>query len=150
MIQADNRVIPPVAKALGYAGVMPFAVLALVQLFTEGEFASLALQGFLAYGAVILSFLGGIRWGVATRFERLQAGDLVISVLPSLWAFACLLWPESEVALWGLLLGFVLLGLSDWFFPATGGASWMIDLRARLSAAVVAFHFLMITNLIAS
>ena len=74
MIQTDNRVIPPAAKLLGYAGVLPFAALGLAHFFAGGAVSAHALQGFLSYGAVILSFLGGIRWGVATRFERLQAG----------------------------------------------------------------------------
>ena len=142
MIQADNRVVPPAARVLGYAGVLPFAALTLVQIFGDEAVAAFALRGFLAYSAVILSFLGGIRWGVATRFERLQASDLVISVLPSLWAFACLLWPDSDIAVWGLLLGFMLLGLADWFLPAPGGAAWMLDLRIRLTSAVVVCHVL--------
>lgn len=150
MIQTDNRVIPPPAKLLGYAGVVPFAALALAHFFASGAVAAHALQGFLAYGAVILSFLGGIRWGVATRFERLQASALVVSVLPSLWAFACLLWPDPVVALWGLLLGFMTLGLADWLLPAAGNSAWMTDLRARLSLAVVACHVLLITGLIIS
>jgi hypothetical protein len=61
---SDPR-MPRNAALLGYAGVIPFAVLAVLQ--TLGfEFPGRdALSGFVAYGAVILSFLGGIRWGAA-------------------------------------------------------------------------------------
>ena len=108
------------------------------------------MRGFLAYGAVILSFLGGIRWGVATRFDHSQAGALIFSVLPSLWAFACLLWPASNIAVWGLLLGFMVMGAADWLVPAPGSAAWLTALRARLSIAAVACHVFLITSLMAS
>jgi hypothetical protein len=150
MIQADNRLIPSPARVLGYAGVLPFATLALVHVFGGGDISPHALRAFLVYSALILSFLGGIRWGVATRFDRLQAGALTIAVLPSLWAFACLLWPDPSTAVWGLLVGFIILGLADWLLPAQGSAIWMTDLRARLSIAVVACHGVMITSLMVS
>jgi hypothetical protein len=150
MIQSDNRVIPYPAKLLGYAGVLPFVAFALAHFLGGVEVSGHALRGFLVYSALILSFLGGIRWGVATRFDRLPASALIISVLPSLWAFACLLWPDPNVAVWGLLSGFVVLGLADWLLPAAGIATWMTDLRARLSAAVVTCHAGLITSLIVS
>ena len=150
MNQVDLSVIPPTARLLGYAGVLPFAALALAHVFGNAAISGHALRSFLAYSAVILSFLGGIRWGVATRFEPSQAGALVISVLPGLWAFACLLWPDPGVAVWGLLLGFMTLGMADWLRPAPGSAAWMIGLRVRLSFAVVACHVVLIVSLIAS
>jgi hypothetical protein len=150
MIQSDNRIIPSPAKLLGYAGVLPFAAFALAHFFGGGEVSEYALRAFLIYSALILSFLGGIRWGVATRFDRLPASALINSVLPSLWAFACLLWPDPGVAVWGLLLGFMTLGMADWLRPAPGSAAWMIGLRLRLSFAVVACHVVLIVSLIAS
>ena len=130
--------------------VLPFAALAMAYTIGGVEVSEHALRGFLAYGAVILSFLGGIRWGVATRFDHSQASALTFSVLPSLWAFACLLWPSPTIAVWGLLLGFVALGIADWLMPAPGSAAWLTDLRARLSIAAVACHVLLITSLMAS
>lgn len=150
MIEANNRIIPPSAKLLGYAGVLPFAALALTHLVGGAEASQHALRGFVAYGAVILSFLGGIRWGVASRFNRSQAAALAFSVLPSLWAFACLLWPAQETAIWGLLMGFTFLGMVDWLIPAPGSAAWLTRLRARLSMAAVACHVLLITSLTAT
>jgi hypothetical protein len=150
MIQSDNRVIPSPAKLLGYAGMLPFVAFALAHFLGGVEVSEHALRGFLVYSALILSFLGGIRWGVATRFNRLPASALIVSVLPSLWAFACLLWPDPDVAVWGLLFGFVVLGLADWLLPAAGSATWMTDLRARLSFAVVTCHAVLITFPIAS
>ena len=49
----------------------------------------------LAYGAVILSFLGGIRWGAALRGigASQRRFDFAISVIPSLAGWAALLIP---------------------------------------------------------
>jgi hypothetical protein len=150
MIQATNSAIPPAARTLGYAGVLPFIALALVPAFRDQGVEAQAVRGFLTYSAVILSFLGGVRWGVATRFERVQWGALIISVVPSLWAFACLWWPNPIVAVWGLMLGFAAMGLADWLLPAPGSAAWMIVLRARLSLAVIACHAILIVSLMVS
>ncbi|HAI58677.1 MAG TPA: hypothetical protein DCM32_02200, partial [Xanthomonadaceae bacterium] len=98
----------------------------------------LALKGFLVYSAVILSFLGGVRWG------RVMAGGgagpgYVLAVLPSLWAFPALFLPPPW-ALAALALGFA---LALWFdtradtLPATPGFRL---LRQRISAAVIASH----------
>ena len=48
-------------------GATALAGLALAVALTRGPMQDLALRAFLVYGAVILSFLGGIRWGAAAR-----------------------------------------------------------------------------------
>lgn len=141
------QVIPLAAKVLGYSGVLPFAVLAMLHFYGERQIEDVALQAFLAYGAVILSFLGGIRWGVASVGDRFGGMVSIFSVVPSLWAFACLLWPDPKYAAWGLMAGFVALAIADRWFPPPGGAAWMIVLRTRLSSAVIACHGIMISSL---
>lgn len=61
--------VPPAAAALGLAGVLPFAATALASL-AAAPWGDLALLALLAYGAVILSFLGGIEWGLASARDR--------------------------------------------------------------------------------
>ena len=106
-----KTLIPRTALLLGYAGVLPFAALAMG--YVIGEYAA-ALQGFLLYGGLILSFLGGVRWGAAASPQP-SSRALALSVLPSLWAFACLTLPGSLTGVWGLLLGFATLGIADLF-----------------------------------
>lgn len=139
--------VPRAAKLLGYSGVLPFAVMAMIHILGDLQADRAVVEGFLAYGAVILSFLGGIRWGVATLHDRFRGFAPIISVIPSLWAFACLLWPGPEVAVWGLMTGFIVLGVADRWFRAPGGAEWMVSLRTRLSIAVIACHVILITSL---
>ncbi len=141
--QAPSR-IPTVPALLGYAGVLPFAALALLALFGQGQWPEMALRAFLAYGAVILSFLGGIRWGAAARATPIRAAEFVVAVVPSLWAWACLLAASPDLAAWGLLSGFLVFGLADWLRPPPAMAPWLVALRLRLTTAVALCHALVI------
>ena len=63
----NHRIDHRMAHRLGYAGLIPFVFLALC-LWAAGPelhpYVALSMQG---YGAVIVSFLGGIHWGVGFR-----------------------------------------------------------------------------------
>ena len=139
--------IPLQAAVLGYSGVLPFAALALLSLLEIPVLGRDPLQGFLIYGAVILSFLGGIRWGSVTSSGSVQGLPLLFSVIPSLWATLLLWFVPSGLALWGMALGFALMGLADWARPVRGIAPWMRQLRVRLSVAVIACHLIVIFTL---
>ena len=82
--------VPPAAKWLGASGVIPFITLAIAVLFLEGADQEAAYFAIAAYGAVILSFLGGIHWGLAVADGDQVAVDaanfirLGGSVVPSL------------------------------------------------------------------
>jgi hypothetical protein len=60
------------AWALGLAGLIPFVALALLVALNP-RIKEEAASALLAYGAIILSFLGGIRWGF-TVLEEGTAG----------------------------------------------------------------------------
>ncbi len=101
----QRRKIPPAPLVLGLGGLIPFWALALgviaggVAGFGPGRLA-LALA---AYGAIIVSFLGGIRWGFAVR-EGDGGLQYAISVVPSLLAWATLAAPAQwRLALLGIL-----------------------------------------------
>jgi hypothetical protein len=143
----DSVPMPSAAKYLGYGGVIPFAAMALNQLVGGPLPVQIAQEVFLYYSAAILSFLGGIRWGGATRLETRLSRELVISVIPSLWAVACLLLDSPDLSVWWLLAGFVAMGVADVFRPAPGLALWMRQLRLRLTIAVVICHLVMAASL---
>lgn len=131
---------PRAALWLGWAGVIPFALLtgALAFGLDLGPVeAGFALR---AYGAAILSFLGGAQWGVL--LPRPQDSSLVwrygVSVLPSLLAFLCLLAPHT-LGLVGLAAGLAGLLAYDLSTVRAGIAPrWFGWLRLQLTAAVVA------------
>jgi hypothetical protein len=82
------------------AGLLPFAGGAAGLWLLPPHWAGLAATALLAYAAVIVSFLGGIHWGLAMPQGRPRLGLLVWGVLPSLLAWAGLLLNSA----WGLLL----------------------------------------------
>lgn len=126
----------PWAHRLGYAGLAPFFGLALLSLFGPESLAGWARGALLAYGAVILSFVGALHWG-----RGLDAGDsvsaarlLIVSVLPALLGWMALLLPISA----GLMLlacGFGAVYMFD--RRAWRLLPWFLSLRMHLTAGAV-------------
>ena len=107
---AETDTVPKAAWQLGLAGLLPFGALALgVFLGIEG-----AQSGLLNYGALILSFMGGCRWGFAAAGlgQGATFGLLGVSVLPALYAWCALLLPFGPAAL-ALSVGFLALYVAD-------------------------------------
>lgn len=140
--QDDPRAIPLSALLLGAAGVLPFAALAAAALlgleWRYGFPPGMARTGLVAYGAVILSFLGGVRWGLALKHgAEHQTGLLVVSVLPSLAAWLALMLPRPH-DLTLLIACFLALAVADFAMVRRGHApAWYATLRLLLTAAVV-------------
>jgi hypothetical protein len=88
------RSLPPVAIALGVAGLVPFMLLGLGAVGANADRAFGAAEALVGYGAVILAFLGGVHWG----FTLGEAEDrsavrarLALGVLPSLVGWLAIL-----------------------------------------------------------
>jgi len=93
--ETSQRPLPPGLTTLGYAGLLPFVACVLAVALLEGEARAFAVRALVAYGAVILSFLGAVHWGVLLRLPDAAAqARLAIGVLPSLAGWAALLLPE--------------------------------------------------------
>ena len=131
------RGAPPLPFLLGLGGLVPFWALALSKAtgwphaIPPGE-----IDGLLAtYAATILSFLGGIRWGVAvaTPEQARVAIDYVFGVTPQLFAWGALFLPDP----WRwivLAVGVLALGPIDRNLVARGLApDWFGRLRVMLS-----------------
>jgi hypothetical protein len=149
-MQTPPENTPLSVKLLGYGGLIPFIGGSLCQvfhLFPELPWDRMVMS----YGAIILSFLGGIHWAFAMTLKELspaqQSDRFVWSVIPSLIAWSSLALPLNY-ATTVLILGFVAHFLQDVyvkklaFLPA-----WYIPLRVQLSA--VACVCLLINNLLA-
>ena len=87
----------PPSRLLGYAGLLPFAGAAALAVLGPPSWRASALAALVAYGAVILSFLGAVHWGIALRApagEAPAAGPrLGLGVAPALVAWIALLLP---------------------------------------------------------
>jgi hypothetical protein len=97
--------------------------------------------GLLIYGAVILSFLGGIHWGMEmTRHASLEGRNsswrLGVSVLPSLAAWTALALP-GDYSLLGLCAGFAGMLAYDLYAARCGDVpAWYPKLRIPLTFVV--------------
>jgi hypothetical protein len=95
-------------------------------------------QGILAYGAVILSFVGALHWGFAIGIPGLDRTvrdrSFIWSVMPALLAWLCLLLPPFAACL-GLIAGFALHYGCDRRLPYLAQLpAWYLPLRLRLTA----------------
>ena len=132
--------IPLPALALGLAGLIPFFAGA-AALWTPLPVLTpeLGLRLIIAYGAIILSFLGGIRWGTAIGpyDTRRQGLEFSASVLGSLAGLAAVFIPPVP-ALTLLITGFLMQGLWDVMSVEAGRLpSWFGKLRMLLTAGAV-------------
>jgi hypothetical protein len=131
---------PKPARQLGLAGLIPFAVFALAAVFAPALWADPARAILANYGAVILSFMGGCRWGFAAAGlgEGPAMRPLALSVAPSLWAWVALsAQPPFDMLM--LAAGFAALLGSDIALTKIGGApAWWPGLRWPLTLGAAA------------
>jgi hypothetical protein len=84
-------------RLLGYAGLLPFAAAAAAALLGPPMWRNIALSALAGYGAVILSFLGAVHWGLALGAPPEEARAawprLAFGVLPALVGWSALLAP---------------------------------------------------------
>lgn len=134
----QNPKVPRAAGWLGAGGVIPFVTLAIAGPFLSDPIRTQAFLALIAYGAVILSFMGGIHWGLAIADSR-DAGfrRLGISVLPALIGWAALLVPPA-IGILALAVSFALMLSVDLSATRRGEApAWYPRLRWPLTLIVV-------------
>jgi uncharacterized protein DUF3429 len=131
--------IPRPALLLGWAGVIPFALLTAACVLDIHLWSVDLTSALRAYGACILSFMGGAQWGVLLpRHDGYTPSfRYLMSVLPALLAFVCLLIPNTP-SLVGLIAGFLALLAYDLLTVRQGlTPRWYAPLRVQLTIAVV-------------
>lgn len=133
-----DKTIPPVPLVLGAAGLIPFAGLAAMHLGGWGGplgwSPDFVRMGLALYGTIILSFLGGVRWGLAVAGMEAASRNYAISVIPPLlgWLALALAQPWDLRALGFLHVG---LGLLDYGLTCrTEAPEWYGNLRLGLAA----------------
>jgi len=124
---------------LGYGGLVPFVALAAASLLgVQPRATSLAL---LAYGAVILSFVGALHWAFAMLLPQLapmrRAWMYAWSTVPALMAW-CALLMEPRLGSVILVVAFAFHYLQDRRLAAQGLLpGWYLPLRLRLSTVAI-------------
>ena len=135
---------PPVsdtARLLGHLGLVPFVLGAALVWVVNAEahpYATLALS---AFAAVVVSFLGGIYWGLGFRLSAPPASLFVWGIVPSLVAWIAVMMPASAgLVVHGVML-LVCYAVDRRIYPTQGLSHWL-TLRFRLSAVAALSCFL--------
>ena len=137
--------IPLPAKLIGFAGLVPFMVLAFLVCILPDPVRLLIFDILVHYAAVILSFIGAVHWGSAMAVsdnarltEKYLWRRFGWSVVPALAAWLATQMVLS-VSLLTLILGFVFAFIFDCRSAKRGEIpTWYIKLRKSLTLVVVA------------
>ena len=138
---------PRVVLIYGLLGLTPFFAPPLLGgLFPDH--AALASRALALYGGLILSFLGGARWALAVRQDRVDARIVSLAMIPTLVALAVLLLPADLRAAQLAVLALALLIHGAWDVWSSGLPDWYPRLRlvltlggtAGLSAGALVLH----------
>jgi hypothetical protein len=128
--KADAMAVQNRARLLGYLGIVPFAVIAL--LMAIGWSSRLWLSGAMqVYAAIVLTFVGAIHWGRAMGSKNVRL--LTYSVLPSLVGWFGTLLPSQQ----GLpLVASALLVALIFDWQQYAAHAWFRRLRLQLTTTV--------------
>lgn len=101
--------------SIALVSLAPFPISTVLYAYGPAAIADLALTAAITWSAMVLSFLGGVRWGLessrpAPRFLRLMA-----SVMSSVAAWGLLMARDRISAAW-LLGGFIAAFILQWLF----------------------------------
>ncbi|WP_311567176.1 DUF3429 domain-containing protein [Photobacterium arenosum] len=136
-----------IMKQLGYLGLVPFVITALLAVADISLFNLSGQQMFIAYSAVILSFLSGILWGNAIDHisHKLSRNALILSNLFVLLAWAAILQGHKHdlIAIGLLALGYLAVWFAEKLIRQTEGEvnpRGYQTLRGRLTAGVIILH----------
>ena len=140
MADANSVALPRTVAWLGYGGLIPFLVLTPVSLL-DYHYGALWSDALYAYGAIILSFIGALHWGLAMSLpelsERQRSALFLWSVVPALIAWPAVLF-SPPIAAPLLVFGFIAHYLQDRRLARQASlAVWYLPLRLRLTSVAV-------------
>ncbi|MCO5082558.1 MAG: DUF3429 domain-containing protein [Rhizobiaceae bacterium] len=127
-------------RLLGYAGLVPFVVLSLwlYGIAEDHPWHTITIALLVAYSAIVLSFLGGIRWGIAMQTREGGARALAPSLVPALvgWLAPFVLQPYCFAI---LAVAYAAQGAWDSLSAGNGALpEWYGRMRVRLTIVAVA------------
>ena len=114
------RRLPVLAIILTVAGVVPFVLCGVGATASNTITSQISAYVLIGYGAVILSFLGAVHWGLtlATEHDPAERPRLLLGVVPALigWgALAATLYARAPIlGLVLLIVGFILTVVAEW------------------------------------
>ncbi len=137
-----------IANLLGYGGVIPFLYALAGIAFGDTELVPFYMHSFLSYGAIILTFIGAVHWGLIMNMKSTSncSWFMLGSVVPAIVSWIAMML-STKVALSILLSGFIITYIYEktllWelLFP-----DWYKQLRTNLTI-IVSIHLLTVLYL---
>jgi hypothetical protein len=135
-VTASADAIPPTVLAYGLLGVLPFWTVPAVALLAP---AWIGVAGAVeaVYAALILSFLGGARWGLAVRAASPDPAVVGLAMTPTLVGLAVLVLTHGQMRLQLLVLAAALSLIWAWDAGAEDLPPWYGRLRTTLTLGAV-------------
>lgn len=147
LVDDRSRPLPPpgrpgrLALALAYAGLLPFVAGAALIWIVRADALPHVGAALSAYAALIVSFLGGIHWGLAMRSAQPAPGEFGWAIAAALVAWIAVLMPfDAALVIHGVML-VVAYVVDRRVYPRHGLAHWL-TLRFRLSGVAALSCFL--------
>ncbi len=147
------NVLRRTAWLLGFLGLLPFVGLGLAFILVGPSARPMLAQAMMFYAVCIISFLGGIHWGVALVFHELPVvyvvTSLVWSVLPALMAWPISLMPVVQALPWAASALIFILAVDLRLNKHYPVPPWFASLRSILTVAAagsLAFAWFMLSN----
>lgn len=131
-----SRKTPQIVVVYGLAGLIPFFAAPVATLIAP-DFRWQFNEALLWWAAIILSFLGGARWGAAVQAEAPSPRLIGLAMLPSIAGWLILLAPAKYPVGKLLALAAALLLHLLWDARAGGLPGWYGRLRMVLTAGAV-------------
>lgn len=130
------------ARWLTFAGAIPFIACSAALWLAPNQYRSFTVNILTAYAAVILSFLGGIQWGMAVNLihtaPKSARNIFLLSVVPSLLAWAMLLLPEPRTRILVAIFLFAFVWVIDALLNVQKLIPpWFFKLRSTISLIVI-------------
>ena len=135
---SESPATPPrVVLVYGLLGIIPFWSLSLARLVAP-SLAGLGVIVAALYAGLILSFLGGARWGLAVREPAPNPAVIGLSMIPTLAGLAALVVLHGQARAQLLVLAAALALSWAWDVRAEGLPAWYGRLRSLLTLGAVA------------
>ncbi|CAN5874790.1 hypothetical protein BH11PSE12_BH11PSE12_20790 [soil metagenome] len=134
-----NTLDQQLANRLGFFGLVPFVLLTLACWVVHPDWLGYFIKGQLSYGIAILSFLGGLHWGVALMSHDRPAGDikqsLIWGVIPTIIAWCSMI--NMGIGFLVQIIGFIVAYQVDrQLYQRYALPGWFLVLRFRLTCVV--------------
>lgn len=135
-----NKVNQKLIVKIGIAGIVPFALITFACWVVHPEWLGYLINAQLYYGIAILSFLGGLHWGVALLSDgaddALVRRALLWGVMPTLIAWFSMV--RMEIGFLVQIGGFIAAYRADKrLYQACGVPEWFLQLRLHMTRVVV-------------